>query len=225
MTDPISSLSRYLSADVRALGTLSQNVANMTTPGYRSVSRVEGFGAALAPSTRIDRRDGALIHTGRPLDLALQGPGFFQVTDGQRTFLTRNGQFAVGADGRVLDAAGRALMGESGPLSLGSGAVIIGEDGSIRSGGTDLDRLGLVDVPADLSLEALGEGLYAMPEGATTAAQAKVHQGALEGSNVDPGHEMVQLMELTRHAGSVQRAIATYHSAVIAGIDELGKET
>ena len=225
MTDPISSLTRYLRADVRALGTLSQNVANMTTPGYRAIDRVEGFGAALTPATRIDRHDGALIHTGRPLDLALQGAGFFQVTDGRQSFLTRNGQSVLGADGRAVDADGRALLGDSGPLSLGPGAVTIGEDGAIRIDGQEAGRIGLVDVPADMSLEPVGNGLYAMPDGVTGDAAAKVHQGALEGSNVDPGHEMVRLMELTRHAGSVQRAIATYHSAVIAGIDELGKET
>lgn len=225
MTDPISSLTRYLSADVRALGTLSQNVANMTTPGYRSVSRVEGFGSALTPATRFDRHDGALIHTGRPLDLALQGSGFFQVSDGGRTYLTRNGQFVLSADGSVVDARGRALLGASGPLSLKGDGVTIGEDGTVRADGQDVDTIGLVDVPTDVSLEALGDGLYAMPEAGVADATAKIYQGAVEGSNVDPGHEMVQLMELTRHAGSVQRAIATYHSAVIAGIDELGKES
>lgn len=225
MTDPISSLTRYLSADVRALGTLSQNVANMTTPGYRAISRIEGFGASLAGATRTNRDDGALIHTGRPLDLALQGSGFFQVSDGERSFLTRNGQFTLASDGRVVDAHGRALVGQSGPLSLPSDAVTIGEDGAIRAGTEEVDRIGLVDLPADAALQPLGDGLFAMPAEGLGDAAAKVHQGSLEGSNVDPGHEMVQLMELTRHAGSVQRAIATYHSAVIAGIDELGKET
>ncbi|HVI55105.1 MAG TPA: flagellar hook basal-body protein [Luteibacter sp.] len=225
MTDPISYIARFLSADVRALGTLSQNVANMTTPGYRALRRVEGFGATLTASTSVNRDDGALIHTGRPLDLALQGPGFFQVTDGDRTFLTRNGQFVLGADGRVVDARGRALVGESGPLSIAGGAITIGEDGSVRADGEDVDRIGLVDVPADVSLDVLGDGLYSAPDGSTSEASAKVHQGALEGSNVDPGSEMVKLMELTRHAGSVQHAISTYHSAVIAGIDELGKES
>jgi flagellar basal body rod protein FlgG len=225
MTDPISSLTRYLSADVRALGTLSQNVANMTTPGYRAVRRVEGFGTTLTPATRVDRQDGALVHTGRPLDLALQGPGFFQVSDGERTFLTRNGQFVLSVDGKLTDARGRSLMSASGPLSLTSDAITIGEDGSIHANGQVVDRIGLVDVPTDAPLEALGDGLYAMPDTGLTDAVAKVYQGSLEGSNVDPGHEMVQLMELTRHAGSVQRAIATYHSAVIAGIDELGKES
>jgi flagellar basal body rod protein FlgG len=225
MTDPITSLSHYLSADVRALGTLSQNVANLTTPGYRALRRVEGFNATLAPATRLDQHDGALVHTGRPLDLALQGDGFFQVSDGQRTYLTRNGQFVLGADGRVTDAHGRALLGQGGPLSIDSDAVVIGEDGSIRSKGEVTDHLAIASVAADVDLSILGDGLYAAPDGATGEGTAKVHQGALEGSNVDPGHEMVQLMELTRHAGSVQHAISTYHAALIAGIDELGKDS
>jgi flagellar basal-body rod protein FlgF len=225
MTDPISSLSHYLSADVRALGTLSQNVANLTTPGYRALRRVEGFNASLSPATRLDRHDGALMHTGRPLDLALQGDGFFQVSDGERTFLTRNGQFVLGADGRVTDAHGRALMGQAGPVSLASDAVVIGEDGSIRANGEVSDHLAIASVPGDVELTVAGDGLYTAPDGAAAEGSAKVHQGALEGSNVDPGHEMVQLMELTRHAGSVQHAISTYHAALIAGIDELGKDS
>lgn len=225
MTDPITSLSHYLSADVRALGTLSQNVANLTTPGYRAVRRVEGFNATLVPATRLDRGDGALIRTGRPLDLALQGDGFFQVSDGQRTYLTRSGQFVLGADGRVTDAHGRALLAQGGPLSLSSDAVVIGEDGSIRANGEVTDQLAIASVAADTELSIVGDGLYAAADGATGEGTAKVHQGALEGSNVDPGHEMVQLMELTRHAGSVQHAISTYHAALIAGIDELGKDS
>lgn len=225
MTDPISSIASYLSADVRALGTLSRNIANINTPGYRSVGDASAFGGALR-GDGVDRKDGALIRTGRPMDLALQGQGFFQVVDGGRVLLTRNGQFSVGADGRVTDALGRALLGEGGPLTLGEGSVLVGEDGSVRLGGDAVDRIALADVPADMPLTVLGDGIYAAPEGgAVTAAAAKVVQGSLEGSNVDPAHEMVRLMELTRHAGSVQRAIATYHSSLIAGIDGIGKES
>ncbi|MET4674924.1 MULTISPECIES: flagellar hook-basal body protein [unclassified Luteibacter] len=225
MTDPIASIARYLSADVRSLATLSQNVANLTTPGYRAVQRGEGFDAALGTDTSVDRHDGALIHTGRPLDLALQGQGFFQVAEGDRTLLTRNGQFTLGADGSVTDPRGRVLLGENGPLSLPQDALTIGEDGNIRAAGEVVDRIALVDVPADAGLDVVGDGLYAAPGGNVVESTAKIVQGSLEGSNVDPGHEMVRLMELTRHAGSVQRAIATYHSAVISGIDELGKES
>jgi flagellar basal-body rod protein FlgF len=224
MTDPISSIVQYLSADVRALGTLGQNVANLTTPGFRAVQRVENFGSTLASTTRVDTRDGALIHTGRPLDMALQGTGFFQVSSGGQTYLTRNGQFELDVNGQLVDAMGRAVMGKDGPISLTSDAVTIGEDGSIRDGTDVVDQLALVDVADGGQVQSLGQGLYTV-SGDTVDAQSKVHQGSLEGSNVDPGHEVVRMMELSRHASSIQHAISTYHATLVAGIDEIGKDT
>lgn len=223
MSDPISAIAHYLSADVRALGTLSQNVANMTTPGYRSVQRVDGFSDSLASTVRVDRRDGALMHTGRPLDLALQGSGFFQVGVGDQVFLTRDGQFSLDPSGQLVDSQGRAVLGASGPITLAHDAVTIGEDGSIRDGNDVVGQLAMVDVADGAQLQALGNGLYT----ATGAmdAMVKVHQGSLEGSNVDPGHEMVRLMELSRHASSIQHAISTYHTALVAGIDQIGKDS
>jgi len=225
VSDPISSIARYLSADVRALGTLSQNVANLTTPGYRAVQRAEGFEGTLgAAPTRVDQRDGALIQTGRPLDLALQGQGFFQVSAGdEQVFLTRAGQFSLDASGRLVDAQGRAVLGADGPIVLSSSAVTIGEDGAIHDGKDVVAQLALVDVADGATLQPLGGGMYAAS--ATADADVRVHQGALEGSNVDPGEEMVRLMQLSRHASSIQHAISTYHTALVAGIDQIGKDS
>lgn len=224
MIDPISGLARYLSADVRAIGSLGQNVANLTTPGFRAVQHVENFGSQLGSVDKVDTRDGALLHTGRSLDVALQGPGFFQVSVNGQTFLTRDGQFHLGADGNLTDAMGRAVMGTGGPISLSSDEVTIGEDGTIRSGDDVLDTLAVVDVGDGATLQSLGNNLYSAT-GDLSPSSAHVHQGALEGSNVDPGHEMVRLMEVMRHASSVQHAISTYHSALVSGIDQLGKDS
>lgn len=223
MSDPITAIAHYLSADVRALGTLSQNVANLTTPGYRAVQRADDFGTTLTATTRVDRRDGALIHTGRSLDVALQGPGFFQVGNGSQVFLTRNGQFQLNASGTLVDSQGRAVLGADGPIVLSHDSVVIGQDGTIRDGTDTVGQLALVDVPDDAQLQLAGNGLFTAS--ATSEAIGRVHQGALEGSNVDPGYEMVRLMELSRHASSVQHAISTYHAALVAGIDQIGKDS
>jgi flagellar basal-body rod protein FlgF len=221
MTQPIDNIARSLSADVRALTTVSQNVANLTTPGYRASRRVEGFDTTLST---IDLHDGALVDTGRPADLALQGRGFFTVQQGERSFLTRGGQFRVDADGHLVDGGGRAVLGEDGPIQLSGDVFDVAENGEIRQGGQVVDQLALMDVDDPSGLESVGDGLFAYA-GAPVDGTAKVHQGALEGSNVDPGNEMVRLMEISRHAGSVQRAISTYHAALIAGIDQIGKES
>jgi len=221
MTQSIDMIARALSADVNALSNVSQNVANLTTPGYRATRRADGFEATL---TTLDLRDGALVTTGRPSDLALQGRGFFAVQQDGKTFLTRAGQFLVNTDGQLIDSAGRILMGKSGAIAVGAGAFAIGETGEVRQGGEVIDQIALLDAADGATVEALGDGLYRM-SGDSIASSAKVHQGALEGSNVDPGGEMVRLMEITRHAGAVQHAISTYHAALIAGIDRLGKES
>lgn len=224
MNDPIGTIARSLSADMRELVSLSQNVANLTTPGYRAVHTAPGFLAGVDGKGRVDMHDGALQHTGRPLDVALQGQGFFQVQAGDHTYLTRSGQFRRDTNGALVDTDGRQVMGVDGPLVLDSDDITIGDDGSLKSGTETIGQLSIVDVAGPDSLEALGSGLYATSE-ELSAGAAHVFQGALEGSNVDPGHEMVRLMALTRHAGSVQHAITAYHSAVLAGIDEIGKDS
>lgn len=224
MTDSIGSIARSLSADLRELGTVSQNVANMTTPGYRALQTAPGFLAGAEGQGRVDTRDGALIHTGRPLDIALQGQGYFQVQVGDRVYLTRSGQFRRDANGGWVDAAGHAVLGVDGPLVSDSDDITVADDGTLRAGNQAVGQLAIVDAASADALEPVGDGLYAV-SGDVLPASAHVFQGSLEGSNVDPGHEMVRLMELTRHAGSVQHALSAYHAAVLAGIDELGKDS
>lgn len=221
MTQSIDTIARSLSADMHALAGVSQNVANMTTPGYRASRQVETFESTLSA---LDLGDGALVNTGRPADLALQGHGFFGVQQDGKTLLTRSGQFRVDESGNLVDTAGRAVMGEGGPIVLGAGEFSVMENGDVRQAGSVVDRLALFDAADASSLQALGDGLYGL-QGDPVPGTAKVHQGALEGSNVDPGGEMVRLMEITRHAGAVQHAISTYHAALSAGIDRLGKDS
>jgi flagellar basal body rod protein FlgG len=224
MSDPITSIAHYLSADVRALGTLGQNIANLTTPGYRAVQKIESFAEGLVGAQKVDVRDGALIKTGRPTDFALQGGGFFQVQAGDQVYLTRSGQFKVDANGDLVDGQGRAVLGSNGKIAVGADPMVVDEDGNVRQNGAVVDRLAIVDVADESLLQPLGDGLYSA-QGGTQEVQARVYQGSLEGSNVDPGHEMVRLMEIQRHAGSVQHAITTYHSAMVAGIDQIGKDS
>lgn len=224
MNDSIASIARSLSADVRELGDLSQNVANMTTPGYRALRGSSDFLAGVEAGGRVDTRDGALMHTGRPLDVALQGDGYFEVQVGDHVYLTRSGQFRRDVNGALVDANGRQVLGTDGPITTDSDDITIGEDGTLKAGTEAIGQLAVVDVATADAIRPAGDGLYEATGDLTTGA-AHVFQGALEGSNVDPGHEMVRLMELTRHAGSVQHAITAYHATVLAGIDELGKDS
>lgn len=221
MSDTLHAISRSLAADVDALATISHNVANMTTPGYRSVRAIPDFEVASGLRTVIEQRDGALAQTERAFDLALRGKGFFVVERGGQLLLTRGGNFRVDAEGALTTAAGDRVQGTSGTLLLPAGELRIDARGELWLGMRSVGQLQLVDVADPARLRPAGNGSYAY-DGQVAAFEGELIQGALEQANVDPADETVRLMELTRHAESVQRAMSIYHQAMDAGINRLG---
>ncbi len=229
MPDPVQTISRSLSADVRTLSSVSQNVANMHTPGYRAIRTMPVFlpdptrNAALSSSvsTAIDERDGMLAQTGNPLDVALRGPGFFVIERGGRYLLARAGAFRSDQDGRLTNASGDAVMGYSGELRLPTGDVRVARDGQIFVGDIAAGQLQIVAVAEPSRLQPAGDGAYVY-EGPLAEWNGTVVQGAIERGNVDAAEETVRLMELTRHAESVQRAISVYDKAMDTGINQIG---
>lgn len=225
MNSPVSSIARYLSRDVEALDVVSQNVANMRTTGYRTERLKADFRTGtLDPAPALDLADGSLDLTGRPLDLAIQGPGFFVVDANGREMLTRNGQFHIDADQRLVDASGHPVLGQSGVITLAHDAVRISATGEILDGGTSVGSLRVVAIGTPDALREAGGGLYTYA-GTPADWNGSIHQGALEKSNVDASTEMVRLMELTRHAQSVQRALQAYDQAMQFGINHIGDNT
>ena len=246
MSDTLQAVARALAADVQQLSAVGHNVANINTPGYRGVRVQPGFeparfdpaGAAqpgpmqigadplAATQTRIDQRDGTLMQTARSLDLALQGEGFFAVERAGRTLLTRSGAFRVDADGALVNAVGDRVLGESGPILLGEPGAAAGlrVDANGELWSADRRSLGRLDLIAAADAGALrpaGDGAYAY-EGERGQWRGRVVQGALESANVDAAAETLRLIETTRHAESVQRAISIYDKAMDAGINRIG---
>jgi flagellar basal-body rod protein FlgG len=193
-----------LSAQQQRMDALANDTANVNTAGYRS-DRV-GFtdlmqgsattpgasGGVAATSLGPSTAQGALIDTGNPLDLAIEGDGFFQVAgpSGQPA-LTRQGAFHVNATGEVVTDSGAPLVP---PVRLPAGsdgsAIHISSDGTVTVAGVRAARIQLVTVAAPGALQPAGDGTYAptpasgppAPAAATTSA---VRQGALESSDVD----------------------------------------
>lgn len=229
MPDPLQTISRSLSADVQTLSAVSQNVSNMHTPGYRAIRAMPAFlpdgatdaGRNPSISTAIDQRDGALAQTASPLDVALRGAGFFVIERDGRFLLTRAGAFRTDGDGRLLTATGDAVMGYSGELRLPSGAVRIAKNGEVAVGDAAVGQLQVVAVADPARLRPAGDGAYAY-DGPLQEWRGSVIQGAVERGNVDAAEETVRLMELTRHAESVQRAISVYDKAMDTGINQIG---
>ena len=221
MSETITAVSQRLRDDVRALDAISQNVANLGTAGYRGVRAVPRFDAGQPATTTTNLVDGGLSQTARPLDLALQGNGFFTVERGGRVLLARSGQFRTDAEGLLVNAAGDRVLGTAGPIAMPAGDVRVDADGRVWSGTKEVGQLQLVAVADASQLRPAGAGAYAF-DGALVPARAQVVQGALERANVEPGDEMLRLMETVRHAESIQRAISTYDRAMESGINKLG---
>ncbi len=222
MTDTISAISRSLSADVQSLGAVSQNVANAATPGFRAVRVTPDFAGRLDVANSFDLTDGTLMQTGRTLDLALRGKGFFAVERDGKTVMTRAGNFRRDADGYLVTVAGDRVLGESGPIVLDGLDVRIDGKGEMWAGKRSIGKLSIVDIADPRGLRSLGNGAYAY-DGIFSQWQGSVIQGSIERANVDAADETIHLMELTRHAESVQRAISIYDKTMDTGINRLGE--
>jgi flagellar basal-body rod protein FlgF len=193
-------------AQAAAQAVTANNLANAGTPGFRrelssmTARWLDGEGdATRAQADDVVRtavlEPGVIATTGAPLDLAIDGPGWFavQAADGGEAY-TRRGDLRVTANGALQTGAGLAVLGDSGPIMVPQGAdTVIAPDGSISVGGVSAGRLKLVT--GDLTKR--GDGLFG---GAVLDADPslRVRSGALEGSNVDTAGSLVELLEQSR---------------------------
>jgi flagellar basal-body rod protein FlgG len=233
--------------DMRQVEHVAMNLANTLTPGYkRQAGAVQSFGAivdqgaapgtAQAPAasaamqTFVDVRPGALKQTRNSLDLAIDGPGYFEVATSDGPAYTRQGDFRVDEHGRLVTAQGQAVMGMGGEILLSGGKPRIDRNGNVFDGNdtsakTPVAQLKVVRFEDAGTMASLGNGLLT-PGGSMvqlSSAETHLQQGYLEGSNVSTQQEMVQLMQATRHFESMQKAIQSYDEVVGTAIRKLGE--
>lgn len=209
----------------RKMDLLAHNLGNVQTPGFRSSGlvrrEVPTGGTATDVQTAqaehfLDPSSGPLRTTGRPLDLAVDGEGFFAVETQGGVAYTRNGGFALRADGLLVDRSGNPVLGEAGPVRVpGPGEVQVGSDGTLRVEGRRVDRLRLETFQDAQALRPAGASLYYPVAGARAvpADNGRVVQGALEGSNLDGVAGMTRMVETLRAFEAYQKAIQTVDEA------------
>lgn len=173
-----------------------------------------GLGSKVA-GTQVDFRQGSLIETGKRLDMAIVGDGFFQVQDGSQTMYTRRGEFTLNANGDVVMASadrGRLLTP---PVNLPPDTVevSIGPDGIVsilQQGQTQYSQVGQIQLVRFVNPEGLlqrGESLYQespasgtpLPVTPGQSGVATIKQSFLEISNVEPARELVDLIKTQRN--------------------------
>ncbi len=221
-----------LVARTQALDTAASNLANANTAGYRAEreyfrsvlldplggnsqlgSTVNNYG--LLGGDRLDLSQGVLTPTGNPLDLAIEGQGFFAVLTSRGIRYTRDGGFHRSQSGQLVTAVDEQVLSSAGkPISVPPGEVSIGSDGVLSVSGGVVATVGVFAFAPGTELTPEGKNRYQAPEKAVVLASksATVHQGSLEAANQDVIQGSLDLLMMQRQAETMQRALTLFHT-------------
>lgn len=225
-----------LRSQSQALEIVAHNLANLDTAGFHgeqvtfqslmAVSRptvpnvlnlaTNDFG--VLEGAHMDMTAGNLQPTGNPLDVGIEGSGFFMVQTARGTRYTRNGSFQVSSGGVLVTAAGDPVYGDpalapQGLINVPAGPVSIASDGTVSVNGAIAGTIRLAVFDPGTPLTAEGKTLLAAPEGsAKPDAKPSLRQGVLETSNVNSIAAVVQLIGVQRQAEMMSRALSLFDS-------------
>lgn len=225
---------------------ISNNLANILTTGYKkSKLLTKTFTEFLAndqrqpfvndkitiDEVRIDFEQGAFKQTDNPLDMALEGDGFFMVeTENGRRF-TRNGNFSIDRSGNLVTSTGNLVIGRTkqgieGPIQVEGKKPTILSDGTVMSGRDELGKLRIVTFAKPYPLDKQGDSLFVATRPDTPVFDAndcRVRQGFLEGSNADPIESMVEMITVFRNYEANQKAIWAQDETLGKAVNEVGR--
>ncbi len=221
-----------LIARTQALDSAAANLANVQTPGYRAEREyfrsymaapggeasqlgeaVNHFG--LLGGDRLSMAQGPLQKTGNPLDLGIEGEGFFAIKTSNGVRYTRDGSFHRSQSGDLVTAANEPVLSSNGQgISIPPGDVSVGASGMISVSGGAVAAVGVFNFPDNSDLEPEGANRYAPRGGVkpTQSQDASVHQGALEGANEDVVQGTLNLIMMQRQAEMMQKALTVFHT-------------
>ncbi len=230
----------------RQMDVIANNVANVSTPGFRAervmfrelisdkatMPGLKGIGArasfAAEVGTLRDTRSGGFERTGNPLDVAINGNGYFVVETPDGPRYTRFGGFRPDENGKLVTPQGHGVLGEGGgPITLrpGESEIEIDRRGGITGKDGQIGKFRIVRFDDDQRLVKAGDGLYDAagqnPQPADDRVQ--VAQGSIEGSNVQGVLEITTMMALLRRYQSAQRLVEQEHERARRAIDKLSR--
>lgn len=169
---------------------------------------------------------GSLKQTGNPLDLALDGSGFFVVNTPQGKAYTRQGNFHLDNAGKVVTSDGYEVQGGGGAITIKGGTVDINQKGEVSVDGEQVATLSMVDFPRPYQFQKIGSAMF-MPSDPKITGQTvtgtNVKQGTLEDSNVQPLTELANLIETNRLFETCVKTIQSYDSMANKAANDLGK--
>jgi flagellar basal-body rod protein FlgF len=231
----------------RALDIAANNIANQDTVGFkveeltdrtdpiappRFTSNLSPVNYVLDSSVARDFSQGELSQTGNPLDMALQGPGFFTVQTANGPRYTRDGRFTLDAQSQIVDQKGEPVLSTAGtPIVVDpqKGPVTIAKDGSVSQSAngqsSQIAQIGVVQFANLSALSKQGSNQYLETSGQTAVpvTNAKMMQGWVEHSNVNPVKEVTSLISISRAYDRMQDIMSSTQDLSSKAVDALGQ--
>ncbi|MGH8038024.1 MAG: flagellar hook-basal body protein [Pseudomonas sp.] len=229
-----------IAQETRRVEASSQNVANTATPGYKSLISFKQELTAQEPrhlgatprmhgiTISTDFSNGKLVHTGNPLDIAINGPGLFTLSTDDGVVYTRAGSFRRDADGRLVTGRGGYLQSaEGGDIVVQTSDWHVESDGTVIDGGAPVATVGIVEFEAGVNLVRKGNSLFAADPALAPPMEQRVVsstlvQGFVEMANVAVGKDMIQVMESMRRIEAGQKVIHAYDDMMGNVLQRLG---
>jgi len=231
----------------RALDVAANNIANQDTVGFKVeelTSRTDPISPPKSPSNLSpvnyvldtgvarDFGQGELSQTGNPLDVALQGPGFFTVQTANGPRYTRDGRFTLDPQNQIVDQRGEPVLSNAGtPIVVNpqQGQVMIAKDGSVSQSAngqsTQIAKIGVVQFANLSALSKQGGNQYAETSGQppVPVTTTPMMQGMIEHSNVQPVKEVTSLIAISRAYDRMQDIMSSTQDLSSKAVDALGQ--
>ena len=229
----------------RVLSGISNNIANVNTTGYKKekvttttfgdmvMCRLDEQGITsignvsmmrIADEMHVLHTQGTLKETGRNLDFAIEGEGFFGIQTANGLRYTRNGSFSLDEQGYlVLEGMGR-VQGQNGDILLGTDDITADSEGNLYRNGVNVDSLSIVNFADYGLLQTDGEGLYdAGGAAAELMNTPSLYWQMLEGSNVDAAEEMTNALTVQRQIQAISQALQMYDQTLGKAVAQIGR--
>jgi flagellar basal-body rod protein FlgF len=232
LSDVMSQVSSSITALTKEFEIITHNLANVSTAGYKRRCNVftkilESQNPDSKLNTTIDLEDtfdfsqGNLVETGRKLDFAISGKGFFVIETPEGPLYTRNGIFHTSGNGQLIDFSGRMVAGEAGPITIpttvSTSEISVSPDGQVSAAGAVVGKFRIVDFGDNESLLVpAGSNCYRMDSEEiepTTAENVVVSQGYQEASNVNTMEELVNMVMVSRLYESNMKVLSAKQEA------------
>jgi flagellar basal-body rod protein FlgF len=224
----------------RRMEIISNNIANASTPGYKmmrpvfNVEKSEGNSGinnqqqdtyTSVADSYIHFSNAPLVESGNKLDIGIEGDGFFVISTKDGSMYTRNGQFAINKEKKLVTFEGAPVLGQSGEITIEGADVRIEGDGSIFVDKTFVDKLKIVDFKDKKDLRNYGNSMFINMNKDNIETKSETYtikQGFYETSNVDVIKEMIELMSTLRAYESYTK-VDQFFSDMMSKIINVGR--